>query len=86
MIVSLVGRTASRSSSFFWPPWVTQATSGANPSTCSASLMSSDSGMKSGNCMFSCPVALIIPSSASRTFSHSPQPYGRTTMHPPTGV
>ncbi len=74
MMVSLVGLTASLSSSFFAPPWVTQATSGAKPSTCSASLVSSDSGMNSGNCMFSCPVRLIMASRASRTFSHSPHP------------
>ena len=37
MIVSLVGRTTSGSSSSLPPPWVTTASSGLKPSTCSAS-------------------------------------------------
>lgn len=37
MIVSLVGRTTSGSSSSLPPPLVTRASSGAKPSTCSAS-------------------------------------------------
>ena len=47
-ITSDVGRIASRSASFSLPPCVTHATSGAKPSTCSASLLSSDSGISSG--------------------------------------
>ena len=47
-IVSLVGRTARRSASGSVPPWVTQATSGAKPSTWSASLSSRLSGMSMG--------------------------------------
>ena len=37
MIVSLVGRTTTGSSSFLPPPWVTTASSGLKPSTCAAS-------------------------------------------------
>lgn len=37
MIVSEVGRTTSGSSSSLPPAWVTTASSGAKPSTCSAS-------------------------------------------------
>ena len=48
MIVSEVGRTTSGSSSFSPPAWVTTATSGAKPSTCSASFSSSFEGMSSG--------------------------------------
>ena len=46
--VSLVGRTTSGSSSSLPPPCVTTASSGAKPSTCSASSLRKDSGMKSG--------------------------------------
>ncbi len=48
MIVSEVGRTTSGSSSSLPPARVTTATSGANPSTCSASFSRNDCGMKSG--------------------------------------
>ena len=48
MIVSEVGRIASRSSSFSPPASVTQGSSGANPSTCSFSFWKKDSGMNSG--------------------------------------
>jgi hypothetical protein len=48
MMASEVGRTASRSLSSSSPPWVTQATCGANPATCSASFLRKDSGMKRG--------------------------------------
>ena len=48
MIASLVGRIASRSSSSRLPPWVTQNTSGAKPSTCSASLARTLSGISRG--------------------------------------
>ncbi len=37
MIVSEVGRTTTGSSSSLPPPWVTTASSGLKPSTCSAS-------------------------------------------------
>ena len=55
---SLVGRTARRSCNFSVPPWVTQATSGAKPSTCSASRSSRLSGISMGKYTFSWPVAL----------------------------
>jgi hypothetical protein len=48
MMASEVGRTTRGSSSSSVPPLVTHATCGANPSTCSASLVSRLSGMKSG--------------------------------------
>jgi hypothetical protein len=48
MMVSLVGRTTAGSSSSFPPAWVTTASSGLNPSTCSASRLKYDSGMKRG--------------------------------------
>ena len=47
-MVSLVGRTASRSCSSSVPPFVTHATSGAKPSTCSASFSSRLSGISIG--------------------------------------
>ena len=46
--VSEVGRTTRGSSSFSPPPWVTTASSGANPSTCSASFFKKLSGMRRG--------------------------------------
>ncbi len=48
MIVSLVGRTTTGSSSSLPPAWVTTASSGLKPSTCSASLRRYDSGMNRG--------------------------------------
>jgi hypothetical protein len=48
MIVSDVGRTTNGSSSSLPPAWVTTASSGAKPSTWSASRRRSDSGMNSG--------------------------------------
>ena len=82
MIVSLVGRTISGSSSCAEgagrkPPFpsgssrwcVTTAHSLANPSTCSASFSRKLSGMNSGKYAFSCPVALNIPSSPRCMFS-----------------
>jgi len=63
MIVSDVGRTASGSASSSPPPRVTQASSGANPSTCSASRAKKLCGMNSGKYAFVCPVALNRPSS-----------------------
>jgi hypothetical protein len=47
-MVSEVGRMARGSSSSFPPPCVTTASSGANPSTCSASFEKKLIGMKSG--------------------------------------
>ena len=51
-MVSLVGRTAKRSCNFSVPPCVTHATSGAKPSTCSASLSSRLSGISMGKYAF----------------------------------
>ena len=51
-MVSEVGRTARRSCNFSVPPCVTHATSGAKPSTCSASFSSSDSGISIGKYTF----------------------------------
>ena len=48
MMVSEVGRTTSGSSSFSPPAWVTTASSGEKPSTCSASLRRKLSGMSRG--------------------------------------
>ena len=45
--------------------WVTQATSGAKPSTCSASFSSRDSGISMGMETFSCPVSLNMASRCS---------------------
>ena len=83
MIVSLVGRTMSGSSSspagtrpppgFASSRWcVTTAHSFANPSTCSASFSKKESGMKSGKYAFTCPVSLNIRSRSRCTFSQSP--------------
>ena len=47
-MVSEVGRMTSGSSSFLPPAWVTTASSGAKPSTCSASFFRKLSGMSSG--------------------------------------
>ena len=63
MMASDVGRTTRRSSSFSSPPWVTQATCGANPSTCAASFRSRLSGMNSGKYALTWPVALKRASS-----------------------
>ena len=62
MIVSLVGRTTTGSSSSLPPPWVTTASSGLKPSTCWASLRRYDSGMKRGKYAFCAPAALILSS------------------------
>jgi hypothetical protein len=48
MIVSDVGRMANGSSSSFPPAWVTTASSGLNPSTCSFSFSMKLIGMRSG--------------------------------------
>ena len=48
MMVSEVGRITSGSSSFSPPACVTTASSGAKPSTCSASFLMKLSGMSSG--------------------------------------
>ena len=57
-MVSLVGRTARRSSSLSEPPIVTHATSGAKPLTSSPSFCSRLSGISTGIATFSWPVAL----------------------------
>ena len=56
---------ARRSGSTSLPPCVTQATSGAKPSTCSASLSKRLSGMSIGMATFWCPVALKRLSSSA---------------------
>src|SRR5438132_3617485 len=85
-MVSDVGRTASGSSSSSMPApaLVTQATSGAKPSMCSASFIRNERGMSSGNAQFSCPLSLIMSSKARVIVSHIAQPYGRTTIMPRT--
>ena len=70
--VSLVGRTTSGSSSSLPPPWVTTASSGAKPSTCSASSFRKDSGMKSGKYAFSAPASLMRRSSSACMSSQIP--------------
>ena len=52
MIVSEVGRMTYDSSSSLPPAWVTTASSGANPSTCSASFSMKLIGMSSGKQAF----------------------------------
>ncbi len=72
IIVSEVGRTASRSlsSSLF----AIHATSGAKPLACSASRLKKDSGMKSGKYAFWTPCCLIAVSSVACIFSQSAYP------------
>src|SRR3954452_5781906 len=85
MIISEVGRTTAGSSSSLPPPWVTTASSGAKPSTWSASRVRYDCGISSGKYAFCVPVALIRASISACIRSHSPYPYGRITMVPRTG-
>src|SRR5919204_3516232 len=82
MMVSEVGRTTSGSSSFSPPACVTTATSGANPSMCSASFSSKREGMNIGKYRFWCPVALIRSSTARWMASQIPKPYGLMTIVP----
>src|SRR5260370_25956812 len=86
MMVSDVGLTArgSSSSSMPAPARVTQATSGAKPSMCSASFMRNERGMSRGNAQFSWPLSLIMSSKARWIASHIAHPYGRTTIMPRT--
>ena len=72
--VSEVGRTHSRSESFSLPPWVTQATSGAKPSTWSFSFCSRLSGINMGMATFSCPVSLNFASIIRWIFSQMAYP------------
>ena len=58
-----------RSSSFSLPPMVTQAHSGAKPSTWSFSFWSRLSGMSMGRYTFSWPVSLNFLSSSCWMFS-----------------
>ena len=60
---------ARRSSSFSLPPMVTQAHSGAKPSTWSFSFWSRPSGMSMGIATFSWPVSLNCRSSSFCMFS-----------------
>ncbi len=72
MIVSEVGRTTTGSSSSLPPPWVTTASSGAKPSTCSASLVRYDCGMNIGKYAFWAPAFLIRASISCCIRSHRP--------------
>ena len=62
---------ASHSSSSLPPAWVTHATCGLKPSTCSASFSSSERGTNSGTYTLLCPVRLMCRSSSSRIDSHT---------------
>src|SRR5579872_5644284 len=83
MIVSEVGLTArgSSSSSIPAPAFVTHATSGPKPSMCSASLTSSDRGMRRGNAQFSWPLSLIMSSKARWIASHIARPNDHHAAH-----
>src|SRR3954451_3589262 len=83
--VSLVGLTTSGSARSFPPACVTTASSGLNPSTCSASRWRWLSGMSNGKYTFSAPVALIRRSTSACMCSQSAYAYGRTTIVPRTG-
>ena len=72
MIVSDVGRMTSGSSSSLPPAWVTTASSGAKPSTCSFSRSMKLIGISSGKYAFSCPVALNMSSRARCMSSQIP--------------
>src|SRR5919107_101753 len=85
MIISEVGRTTAGSSSSLPPPWVTTASSGAKPSTWSASRVRYDCGISSGKYAFWVPVSLMRASISACIRSHSPYPYGRITIVPRTG-
>jgi hypothetical protein len=63
MTVSLVGRMTTGSARSSPPAWVTTATSGLNPSTCSASLWRYDSGMNRGKYALRAPAVLMRSSS-----------------------
>ena len=67
--VSEVGRMQSRSGSSSLPPTVTQAHSGAKPSTWSFSFCRRLSGISMGMDTFSCPSRLNIPSRIFWIFS-----------------
>jgi hypothetical protein len=58
MAVSDVGLSAKGSSNFSapLPAFVTQKTSGKNPSTCSASFLKLDSGITAGKSAGECPL------------------------------
>src|SRR4029453_3122442 len=82
MTASLVGRIASGSVSSLPPPCVTTASSGLNPSTCSASRSKKFIGISSGKYAFCAPAALMRVSTARCIRSHRPHavesapPYG----------
>jgi hypothetical protein len=57
--VSDVGRTTIGSSSSLPPAWVTTASSGLKPSTCSASRSRYDCGMNSGKYALRAPASLM---------------------------
>lgn len=72
MIISEVGRTTAGSSSSLPPPCVTTASSGAKPSTWSASLVRYDCGIRSGKYAFCAPVSLMRSSISRCIRSHRP--------------
>ncbi len=69
IIVSDVGLSASFSESSSFPPWVTHATSGTNPSKCWDSFFRNDSGMNIGKYAFCTPSACIFLFISSWYFS-----------------
>ena len=69
MVFSQRMTEARRSSSFSLPPMVTQATSGAKPSTSSPSFFSRLSGISTGMATFTWPVFLNMPSIMRWIFS-----------------
>lgn len=85
IIVSDVGRMASRSGSLESPASVTHATSGEKPSMCDDSFFKSDSGMNSGKYAFCTPRSLNPASKTSCNNSHILYAYGLITRQPETG-
>ena len=69
--VSEVGRSASLSPNSASPEWVTQYTSGLNPSKCVFSRTRSDSGISTGRNAFRTPSCANLRSSAALSSSHT---------------
>ena len=84
MIVSDVGRMQYASSSSLPPACVTTASSGANPSTCSASFSRKLIGISRGKAAFLWPVALKRRSRSRCMASQMAYPWGLMTMQPLT--
>ena len=85
-MVSDVGLMHNFSSNFSPPASVTQATSGANPSTWSFSFCNKLSGINTGKYVFSTPDFLNNLSAYSWIFSHIAYPYGLIAIHPLVSV